>query len=459
MAIKRAKYWNNHNVFHFESDDRQILILDKNSNTIGTLREMLFTGKTINGGNFRDIKHSGVYRIKGLQGMPDNIPSDKECILAVTAIGDADNPDMILYRLISPNGIITENTVSGSQASGWMSGGVGLQNTIKNINGSLGDLSRLKTQAKNITDALNEVNGRSLANEDNLQKLTQQFNTHNHDDRYVDQDGDAMSGDLGMANNHHYQVFNTGGSRANFGYMNNHDELVIGDSRYSTKLTGKDLTFNGSSVLTANNFEGMKLSAHKLDGIDSNGFIQVNKDDTKNGTLSFTANHHIEFDVNGRDNRIIHLHNGGDQIGSIYVNSQGTMEYRANGSVMAADMHERRFVLKHTMGIDLQDHINDPYEPRITWRRLDDNDAPMDAGIWLCQPAKWGGWSDDEKKHTVVWWNGRTNQGIAQYGYGKNGETVRIFHSPYIGEHSRRFFLQDEAPTGDIPVGSVWIGI
>ena len=122
MAIKRAKYWNNHNVFHFETDDRQVLILDKNNNTIGTLREMLFTGKVVSGGNFKDIKHSGVYRVKGLQGMPSNIPADKECILAVTAVGDVNNPDMILYRLISPNGVITENTVSGSQASGWMSG-------------------------------------------------------------------------------------------------------------------------------------------------------------------------------------------------------------------------------------------------------------------------------------------------------------------------------------------------
>lgn len=79
MARIQSKYRINHDVFHFETDDKQVLILDKNNNSLGTLREMLFTGKTINGGNFRDIKHSGVYRVKGLQGMPDNIPSDKEC--------------------------------------------------------------------------------------------------------------------------------------------------------------------------------------------------------------------------------------------------------------------------------------------------------------------------------------------------------------------------------------------
>ena len=52
MAIIKSKYRINHDVFHFETDDKQVLILDKNNNSLGTLREMLFTGKTINGGNF-----------------------------------------------------------------------------------------------------------------------------------------------------------------------------------------------------------------------------------------------------------------------------------------------------------------------------------------------------------------------------------------------------------------------
>jgi hypothetical protein len=110
-------------------------------------------------------------------------------------------------------------------------------------------------------------------------------------------------------------------------------------------------------------------------------------------------------------------------------------------------------------GIVLEDHINDDQEPRLTWRRLDDQGHPMDAGIWLAQPSKWGGWSDYDKNHSVVWWNGRTNQGIVQYGVGANGETLHILHSPYIGDHRRRLFMQDEEPGGDIPVGSVWIGI
>lgn len=459
MAIKRAKYWNNHNVFHFETDDRQVLILDKNNDTIGTLREMLFTGKVVSGGNFKDIKHSGVYRVKGLQEMPSNIPADKECILAVTAIGDVNNPDMILYRLISPNGVITENTVSGSQASGWMSGGVGLQNTIKSINSSLGEVARLATKAKDLTSAVNELNGLANGTAEGLQKLTQQFNQHNHDDRYVNQDGDAMSGDLAMANGKHYHVFNRAGTRVNFGYMNNGNQLVVGDAGYDTELTGENLTFNGSKVLTANNFEGMQLSAHELDGIDSNGFIQVNKDDTKNGTLGFTANHHISFDVNGQDNQIINLHSGSTQVGSIHANSQGVLEYLSGGFKYIVDGHDHTLKLQHSGGIELNDHINDPYEPRITWRRLDDNGTPMDAGLWLCQPAKWGGWPDFEKKHTVLWYNGRTEQSIAQYGYGNNGEAVRIFHSPYIGEHASRLFIQNERPSGDIPYGSVWIGL
>ena len=44
MAIYKSKYWINHNVYHFETDDRVVNILDDEKNTIGTLREMLFTG-------------------------------------------------------------------------------------------------------------------------------------------------------------------------------------------------------------------------------------------------------------------------------------------------------------------------------------------------------------------------------------------------------------------------------
>lgn len=457
MAIKRAKYWNNHNVFHFETDDRQVLILDENNNTIGTLREMLFTGKVVSGGDFKDIKHSGVYRAKGLQGVPSDIPADKECILAVTAVGDVNNPDMILYRLISPNGVITENTVSGAQASGWMSGGVGLQNTIKGINGSLGEVSRLETKAKDLASAVNELNSLAHGTEGDLQKLNQRFNGHDHDDRYVNQTGDTMSGDLAMANGGHYHVFNKAGARANFGYMDGNDVLTVGDSRYPLRLVGNgNLTFNGKSVFLA---DGSAKNADKLNGLTSDAFIQVNENDVKRGNLGFSPNHHIEFDVSGTDKRLINLKSGNDQIGTFTSDSQGNVFYKSGQSEFAFKGHDNVMELNHTWGINLQNHINDNFEPRIVWRRLDENNAPMDGGIWLCQPAKWGGWSDDEKKHTVVWWNGRTNQQIAQYGFGRDGEAVRIFHSPYIGEHASRLFIQNEQPSGDVPYGSVWIGL
>lgn len=458
MAIKRAKYWNNHNVFHFESDDRQILILDKNNNTMGTLREMLFTGKTINGGNFRDIKHSGVYRIKGLQGMPDNIPSDKECILAVTAIGDADNPDMILYRLISPNGIITENTVSGSQASGWMSGGVGLQNTIKNINGSLGDLSRLKTQAKNITDALNEVNNRSLANEDNLQRLTQQFNSHNHDNRYVNQDGDAMSGDLGMANNHHYQVFNTGGSRANFGYMTNHDELVIGDSRYPVKISGNgELSYNGHKIfMEGNTGKGSNLDADKLDGFDSGDFIKAHQDDIKDSALTIDQHNMVlrmpreSSDGAYWSKSLVQWRNSDNApVADIESNSVGDVVLRPGGDTSG------RAALRINSNNTLNYHGRyvgmvglDGNGPDVRWQTEEQERNGGGLGFFLPD------WNHKE----LAFGNWNINDVIMELGV-HDGEAIKINHSPYIGEHNSRLFIQNERPTGDVPYGSVWIGL
>lgn len=458
MAIKRAKYWNNHNVFHFETDDRQVLILDENNNTVGTLREMLFTGKVVSGGDFKDIKHSGVYRAKGLQGVPSDIPADKECILAVTAVGDVNNPDMILYRLISPNGVITENTVSGAQASGWMSGGVGLQNTIKGINSSLGEVSRLETKAKDLASAINELNSFAHGTEGDLQELNQRFNGHNHDDRYVNQTGDTMSGDLAMANGSHYHVFNKGGTRANFGYMTSDNDMVIGDTRYPIRFNGQGtLTYNGHKIFTEGNVgAGSDLDADKLDGLDSSEFVKVNHDDVKNSALTVDQ-HNVILRLASENNNgdywsksLLQWRNSNNQpVADVESNAVGDVVIRPGGDVSkraALRVNQNNSLAYFGNRIDFTGTNGNG--PDIRWRTEDQE--RNDGGLGFFIPS----WNRNE----LAFGNWNTHEVIMEFAV-NNGEAIKIAHSPYIGEHNSRLFIQNEQPSGDIPYGSVWIGL
>lgn len=456
MGTKKAKYWNNHNVLHFESDDQQIQILDQNGSVLGTLREMVFQGKQITSGNITDIKHSGVYRIRGLNDTPNGVPRDQECILSVTAIGeDSNNPSLIIYRLIAPNGIITEQTVSGPSHSGWGTGGIGLQNTINTINNSLGEISKLKTNAKNIVDAINELKGSITSTSNTLNE----FKHHNHDDRYLKKTGDLSSGTLALKNGQSFaSVSGNGSSWVSLAKMDGNN-IILGENGFDTDLRGNNVKINGSNVLTIDGLRKQNVDATTLNGSKASDFLKTYGDDVKDGHLTFTQNHHLRFDVGGQDIRIASIYANGKHAGNIFANAAGSIQLDGNGSQVLFDADSHVLALKHMNGLVLEDHINDDYEPRLTWRRLDDKGHAMDAGIWLSQPAKWGGWTDFEKQHTVVWYNGRTDQSIAQYGVGANGEALYIVHSPYIGEHRRRLFLQDEAPSGDVPVGSVWIGI
>lgn len=457
MGIKKAKYEVAQNVIHFETDDRMVNILDSKDNLIGSLRELAFEGKVVNSGTFQDIKHAGVYRIKGLSGMPQGVPSDKECLLTVQAIGDADNPELIFYKVITPNGVVLENTVSGSSSSGWGSGGVNLQNTIKNINSSIGDVANLKTNAKNVSDSLNELKAEADKSEDHLNKLQDSFDKHNHDDRYVNQDGDIMTGDLKLkggtivlGNDVAYTAFNNGGNRTNIAKVDKNNNVVLGDDQFNVEVRGKGLKFNGEAVVTEKNIYTYSPK------IDTDAFVKVAGGNV-NGTLNFSSNAHLTFDTSGKDNTIFELKNGWLDNGKLSADSTGTLKYSREAGSSFEFSPRDGLILNNTSGITITNKRSDGHEGRITWVRQNDTGGYTDSGIWLCQP-QFGDWSDPHKDYTVAWYNGRTGQTIAQYGVGNSGEAIHIFHSPYIGEHASRLFLQNEQPSGDIPYGSVWIG-
>ena len=87
-------------------------------------------------------------------------------------------------------------------------------------------------------------------------------------------------------------------------------------------------------------------------------------------------------------------------------------------------------------------------EEQLSFSHGDDPWRPYGQGMGFIRRAK---------ENKVVFYNWRADQEVMSLG-ANNGEAVYINHSPYIGEHGRRLFMQDEQPGGDVPYGSVWIG-
>lgn len=459
MAIKTAQYEINKDVYHFVTDDNAVKVLDNNKNELGTLRELVFTGKVVDGGEFTDIKHSGVYRVKNMTGMPSNIPSDKECILSVLSIGDQNNPSVTLYKLIAPNGVISENTVSGSTQSGWGNGGITLRNELTDINNSLGKVSSLVTSNKNLTDAINEQQGKITKLQSNLTDLTNRFNTFDgYDKRYMQLSGGTFTGSPVTNNSIAYQGLTTKGAKVNIGYVNSDDQLVIGSNSVPTNIQGMgELLFNGHKVFTdANTGNGSNLDADKLDGIDSTGFVKTNGDDIKNGRLKINQNMvSIKVKEDNIYQSAFNFVNSSDQVLSeIVTNSTG--DFALNTGLPAGRKNRTTLYIgrdgevRHSGNrpqIFLQDD-NMENEEQISFQHGDDPWRPYGQGMGFIRRAK---------ENKVVFFNWRADQEVMSLG-ANNGEAVCINHSPYIGEHGRRLFMQDEQPGGDVPYGSVWIG-
>lgn len=312
MAIKRAKYWNADNQFHFETDDKAVKILDSNNNEIGTLRQLMFEGKPLANISYRSIKRTGIYMVQGFtdKDLPAGIPNDKNCILSVTAVGtDANNPEVIFYKIITPNGKTIENTVSRSASSGWGEGGVDLRNTLTRINNSIGDFSETnasfpltlqkdfpsswRSAPQNISEALMIL---GLATEKNSAKAAEnsaKIATHNHDDRYLRPDkSGVVSGTLLYTSNTIWAQPGDGNHTGSIGISDGKMTIDARHSGLALKGTGA-LTYNGQEVITKG---GSGVDADTLGGFSSGSFVNIwSPSSTLRGDLGFSGGKGIVF--------------------------------------------------------------------------------------------------------------------------------------------------------------------
>ena len=424
-------------IAHFSTNDKVVHIFDDDKKDLGTLRDLYVRGKALSNVDFKAVKVTGLYTITGIKNVPSSIDTTKPVLLQVTAIGSPNSPDMVFYRLIDNKGNITECTVAGTKQSEWASGGVELKQTISDINDSLGALNKLNTDNKNsLTDSINEVNNKVVANTSSIDDLTTKFNSHNHDDRYLRLDGkNKMSDNLILPNYTSLYMENSKGINLNTAYASKNDELIIGDNGYNNikmQTKGK-LYVNGHQVYTdANAGQGSGIDADKLDGVEGNRFARLDKDNTFNGDVVLPNS---TLKVN-KDKGIEFLNDTGKTSSKLYTNSAGTFSFSVDG--------ETHTQINYGGGIWTNGSLNLVNDTETQFMFRHTNDKGM-------------GFARRVNQDYIIAYNWNNNEEILQIGAGEKNNSVKMSYAPYI--EGRKLFLQNENPgTKDVPYGSVWIG-
>lgn len=450
MAIKHAMYKIAGDVYHFNSDDTSIKVLDNEKHELGTLRSLMFEGKVVEDVDFKTIKHTGVYKVKGLHGLPENIPADRYSILMVNSIGDQSAPEITFYHLITSTGVVSDCTVSGDNSSSWGSGGVEITNAIKRFNASIGTVAQLETTQKNLVGSINEVLGKTNENAQSLADLTSKFKNHNHDERYLSINGGTVNGSLTVSNGNGHNLRSTKYASVNGVSIDSHDVVSVGDTGFKTELHGKgSLYYNGERVLTS---ASGGVDAGTIGGHGLGDFIMAYGSQSKWGDLTMVdAGVNLRFfreDSNPSywQSPVISWRNSGNRkVASIESNIHGDIALRPGGNLISpADAvfggnHEFTYSGRRMNFVG--DNID------VRWQTADQ--SRRNGGIGFYMPAA--------GSHSLMVGNWDIHDVLMEIGV-HNGEAIKINHSPYIGEHGSRLFIQNEQPSGDVPYGSVWIG-
>jgi len=306
LAIKRSRYnlttgSGGKDTFHFQTDDKQVKIVDGQDQERGSLKELAFEGKAVNGGSYRDIKITGLYKVAHLSGLPSAYRAGSTAILSVQAVGSMNNPELIRYTLILDDGDIQTNVVKrDGNESGWKSGGKSLENAI--------------------------------------QTLRSQLNSHNHDDRYVRLKGGALQSDLNLSSGRGL----TGTNGNNIIGTDSSGNTQIGSSGVKLTLAGSEITTDRGAKIWHSGNDGAYsgLDADKLGGISHTQFLRkdvkstINADLTVNGKLTVNngslAINNVNFNPVGA---------GGLRIGKMYIDNTGKLE--TEGDLTSIDGHVR----------------------------------------------------------------------------------------------------------------------
>lgn len=341
MAIKKAQYTvtkvTGEDVYHFETDNKMVNILDGDGVLVGTLDDMMFTGKTVTSGSYMDIKVNGLYKVTNLTGLPAGYDLGKISILSCKAVGKVGTPDLIIYDLYSQSGDVFHNTVISGGASGWTSGGTSLANTITAISNSIGTLASLTTTVKtslvgSINSLKTELSTANTAITANTNAITA-LGTHNHDTRYIVKSGDTMTGDFKVRNNDKFATLKTTGEVISVAKLDSLNKLSIGDSTVPLDILGSGaVTINGRKVWTEDSDgNGSGLDADKLGGTPNASFARKDISNSFTGTQTIDGEIVMAGSEVGKSTKLI-WKDGANLRGSVGFNQNGEFSILGNNS-------------------------------------------------------------------------------------------------------------------------------
>lgn len=435
MAIKNAEYQikesGGFNVYHYTTNSGAVKILDSNKNILGTLHEFSFEGKVVESGSFKDLKISGLYKIKSVSGLPETIPSGKIALLQVKAVGIINAPEFINYQVIYPGGTIYNKTIIGSTESSWSNGGTKLENTITTLLSNFGELSALNTETKgSLVNALNEVNINLNTTKQSLESLDTAFDEHNHDSRYIKKDGDDILGDINIPSTKGFYAKLSSGELRNLISTQSNGDLQVGNEKSVLNLySTNNLLHNGKKIWTeVNDGDNSGLDADLLDGLHGSDYAK-----------SSTTNTFTESNVFNKNIKV----NGGVDLGdkiSVFSDSNNDFNIRLGD--------DSGFNLRIDKGYKI--HANSIYF---------DDDAKYGENILMWNSGGDGiGFLKNPAYKNELW----------MYHWAKpGGNTGRLFWADpvyntinfdrEISVNGRRFFMQGSQPTENITPGSIWI--
>ena len=441
MAIKKAQYTvtkaTGEDVYHFETDNKMVNILDGDGVLVGTLDDMIFTGKTVTSGSYMNIKVNGLYKVTNLTGLPAGYDLGKISILSVKAVGKVGTPDLIIYDLYSQSGDIFHNTVISGGESGWTSGGTALANTISSLGSSIGTLSNLATTVKtsivgSINSLKSELTTTDFAVTANAEAITVLQN-HNHDSQYISKSGDTMTGDLKVRNNNKFATLKTTGEVISVAKLDALNKMTIGDPTVPLDILGNGaVTINGRKVWTEDSDgNGSGLDADKLGGVPNASFARKDIANSFSGTQTIDGEIVMSGSDAGKSTKLV-WKDGTNLRGSIGFNQNGAFSILGNSSSVV-------FGSNSDMKTDGSIIISS--EKRVTKLKFIRNSNEL--GIGMEQDR------DTEDLFFYDWDNKRKGMTFIK----SSGE---MSFAKQILISGKRLFIQSGAPSG-ASAGDIWI--
>ncbi|WP_151035696.1 hypothetical protein [Bacillus wiedmannii] len=336
MVIQKARV-NHHdgtkfNTIHYETQAKQVKVLDASGAVASDIEEMLFKGKLVQSVSVATIKDTGLYQVKDCTDAPVTMSAGVIYLLSVESVGliskqtffDRANSNMYVRPIY--------NGTAGS----WFALGKATKDSIDGLQSSLNALSASVTAVDNrLKTAETDINKA----EADIVSLNGKMTTHNHDNAYLKLSGGSLTGKTSMANNQSYAGKNASGADLNIGRVDASNQIALGDTGARTVLhasNGDIKVYDGTNTYKVfhegNDGAGSGLDADKLDGLQANQFARVDAEPNFQKNLIMTNGMDIVLrapagSMNSGD--LVFAEGGNGEIGRVFVDSTGSLVMRS----------------------------------------------------------------------------------------------------------------------------------